>query len=104
MKIILILFLILSIFKTIRLKEISEEEEYSPFSVIKSENNPEFNIENIDPIKNSIEISTITNKYGFLEKKKPIKNIESENLKITEMRKNFNNPASLNTIFYLNNE
>ena len=82
----------------------NEDFDYSPFSPTSSMEIKQ-NLAEIDPVENSLQISTITNQFMNVptETRKPIvKDFPQDNKNYIEIRKNFKEPASMHINYYIN--
>lgn len=82
----------------------NEDSDYSPFSPSSSMQIKQ-NLAEIDPVDNSLQISTMTNQFMNVqtETKKPIvKDFPQDNKDYIEIRKNFKEPASMHINYYIN--
>lgn len=82
----------------------NEDYDYSPFSPSSSMEIKQ-NLADIDPVDNSLQISTMTNQFTNVqtETKKPImKDFPQDNKNYIEIRKNFKEPASMHINYYIN--
>ena len=115
--ILLVTFLYFSLVFSINLKENlsflstiddfhnENENDYSPFAPTSSDSDVREDLQNINPVENSIEISTITNQFTnvLTEKKKPvITELPKISDNYVEIRKNFKEPSKMHIHYYLN--
>lgn len=80
-----------------------EGNDYSPFTPTSSLEVSE-DLKDLNPVQNSLEISTITNQFTnvLTETKKPIVKDFPKDQKCLEIRKSFKDPARMHINYYLN--
>lgn len=82
-----------------------EVDEYSPFTPTSSLE-VSLDLKDLNPVKNSLEISTLTNQFTHVltETKKPILRNLPQDQKCLEIRKKFKDPAKMHINYYLNSQ